>query len=173
MKKLVLALLVAGLLPFEVQAGMSERDLQVAARTFGFVSGIPKGEIVVAIVHDPADAASKAEADELNGLMGGGLKVAKHNLKPKLVPVSALDFSGTQVAIVTSGLSGSFAPVFAAASAANVMTISTDFACVDSKQCVMGVAAQPAVKIQVSQAASKATGLEFSQALKMMITESE
>jgi len=173
MKKLFLVLLVAGMLPFDVQAGMSERDLQVAARTFGFVSGMPKGDVIVAIVHDPANADSKAEADELNSLMGGGLKVAKHTLKPKLIPVSALDLSGAQVAVVTGGLSGNFAEIFAAASGANVMTISADFACVDSKQCVMGVAAQPAVKIQVSQAASQATGLEFSQALKMMITESE
>ena len=173
MKKLLLALLVAGLLPFDVHAGMSERDLQVAARTFGFVSGIPKGEVIVAIVHDPANADSKSEADELNNLMGGGLKVAKHTLKPKLVPINAIDLSGTKVAVVTAGLSGKFSEIFAAASGANIMTISSDFAYVDSKQCVMGVAAQPAVKIQVSQAASTATGLEFSQALKMMITESE
>ncbi len=174
MRKLLIKLAaLMTVFPTVAGADVSERDIQVAARTFGFVSGIPSGDVVVAIVHDPAVGPSKAEADQLAGIIGGGLKVAKHTLKSKLVPVSALDLSGTNVAFVTSGLGGQQAATFSAASAAKVMTVTTDFACVDAKQCVMGVAAEPSVKIQISRSAADATGLEFSQALKLMVSESD
>ena len=164
---------VAALCPTVALADVSERDVQVAARTFGFVSGIPSGDLVIAIVHDPATAGSKAEADQLGGIIGSGLKVAKHTLTAKMVPISALDLAGTNIAFVTSGLGSGQAAAFAAASSAKVMTVTTDFSCVDAKQCVMGVAAEPAVKIQISRSASEATGLEFSQALKLMVTETD
>ncbi|MEP3114281.1 YfiR/HmsC family protein [Nisaea sp.] len=165
--------MAACLLPGIAWADITERDLQVAGRTFGFINGIPKGDVVIGIVVDEGNAASKAEADQLSGLLSGGLKVAKNTLQPKLIPVSALDFSGTNVAFVTSGLGAQQAAIFAAASGAKIMTVSTDFSCVDAKQCVMGVASKPKVKIQVSQSAAGATGLQLSKALKLMVTESD
>lgn len=166
-------LLLAALLPATVLADVAERDIQVAARTFGFVNGIPAGEVVIAIIHDPANSASKAEADQINGILGSGLKVAKHTLKPKLVPVSAMDLAGSNVAFVTAGLAANHAAIASATSGAKMMTVTTDFGCVDAKHCVMGVAAEPSVKIQISRSAASAAGLEFSQALKLMVTESD
>lgn len=173
MRKLIFTMLAATLMSSAAIAEMTERDIQVAARTFGFVNGIPAGSVVVAIVHDPANAASKAEADKLNGLLGGGLKVAKHTLTSKLVAVSGMDLSGAIVAIVTDGLESSHSTISSAASAAKVMTLTSDFGCVDAKQCVMGVTSAPGVKIQISQSAANSASLEFSQALKLMVTESD
>jgi hypothetical protein len=165
--------LAASLTPVMAWAQVSDRDLQVAGRTFGFVDGMPQGDVAVAVVYDPAAPGSKAEADAIAALMGNGLKVAKNTLKPKLVPVSALDLSGTKVAYVTAGLAGHHDAIFTAASGAKAMTITKDFACVDAKKCVMGFASEPAVKIQISRSAASSTGLAFSPALKLMVTESE
>lgn len=163
----------ATLVPAIASAEVSERDIQVAGRTFGFVEGMPSGEVAVAVVYDPSVAASKAEADQLAQLMGGGMKVAKNTLKSKLVPVSALDLGGANVAFVTSGLGAHHDAIFAAASGAKVMSITKDFGCVDAKKCVMGFASEPDVKIQISRSAASSTGLAFSPALKLMVTESE
>lgn len=146
------------------QATTSERDLQVMARAVGFVDGLPRGNVTVAVVDGPG-------ADAIVAAMGAGVAGGGVTLVPRKVAVGALAGSGARVIIVPEGHGGSHAAIAAAARGLNAITLSTDMSCVNSGSCVVGVAAEPRVEIVVSRAASAANGITFAQAFRVMIRE--
>jgi hypothetical protein len=145
------------------------KDIEVAARTFKFIEGAPAGAATLGIVKDASVAESASQADALSAALGGGSTVGGITLTPKVIGPDAID--GVDLVFVTNGLSGAHASIGEAARAKGIMTISTDMACVNAKQCVMGVASSPKVQIVVSRSASAAAGLNLNQALKMMVEE--
>ena len=152
---------------------VTDKDLQVAVRAFSFVYGMPKGDIEIEIVYDPNVPASAGEAQQLGKLIGGGNEFANRSVRAKMVPLAQMGSTGDKIAYVTHGLAQEFDILSQKASANKMLTFSTDFQCVDSQKCVMGVVASPAIKMEISRSASAAAGLEFSQALKLMIKEVE
>lgn len=152
---------------------VTDKDIEVAVRAFSFVYGMPKGDIEMEIVYDPNNATSAGEAQQLNKLIGGGNEFANREVKAKMVPVSKMGSTGDKVAYITHGLEPELDLVSQKASADKMLTFSTDFQCVDSQKCVMGVEASPSIKMEISRSATSASGLEFSQALKLMIKEVE
>jgi len=158
------------------QAGpmVTDKDLQVAVRAFSFVYGMPKGDITIEVVYDPDNASSQAEAQELGKLIGtSGGTFANRQVKAKIVPVAQMGGAGDKIAYITHGMQSKYDVMAQHATADKMLTFSTDFQCVDTQKCVMGVEADPAIKMEISRAASTASGLEFSQALKLMIKEVE
>jgi hypothetical protein len=142
----------------------SERDLQVMARAAGFVEGLPRGSVPVAIVDGPG-------ADAIVAAMGAGVAGGGVTLVPRKVAVGALASSGVRVIIVPEGQGAQHAAIAAAARGMHAVTMSTDMACVNSGNCVVGVSAEPRVEIVVSRAASTAAGVAFAQAFRVMIRE--
>ncbi|HEX8899811.1 hypothetical protein [Vitreimonas sp.] len=163
--KFVAALVAASMLASApALATTSERDLQVMARAVGFVEGLPRGNVTVAVVDGPG-------ADAIVAAMGAGVAGGGVTLVPRKVAVGALAGSGARVIIVPEGQGGSHAAIAAAARGLHAVTLSTDMACVNSGNCVVGVAAEPRVEIVVSRAASSANGISFAQAFRVMIRE--
>ena len=129
------------------------------------------GNVKMAIVHDAANAESKAHADELSGLIGPGLKVGKVTLEAVLIDSSSLSgIEGVKAAFVTNGLGGNASGIFSKTSSNGIVSVG-DLACVDAGQCVLNVESTPTVKIYVSKAAASASSVSFSDAFRMMITE--
>ena len=58
----------------------SQKDMQILGRALGFIENGPSGDVKIGIVTDSGNAASSAEADEIVGLIGGGLASGKINL---------------------------------------------------------------------------------------------
>lgn len=161
-----LALTIAAL---PASADTTAKDLQVFGKTLGFVEPGLSGTVSTAIVYD---AGSKAEADAIAAAMGAGFQAGGVTLKPVLVDVSSLSSLGShKVAILTGGLGSKHAAIFAAASAAKVITVSTDESCVRGGNCVMGVKSVPSVQILVNKAAAQKSSISFKQAFRMMVTE--
>lgn len=154
-------------------AGVSEQDIQVAARTFNFINGLPKGDIEAGLVYDPSIAESKTEAESLNSKMASGLKAGKAKIKSKMIQVSEISGSGLKVLFIMPGLSSKYDSIYGSASKINALTVSTDFDCVAAQKCVMGVASKPNVKIEISRGAADSSGLEFAQALKLLVSEKD
>lgn len=134
------------------------------ARAVGFVDGMPRGNLPVAVVDGP-------NADAIVAAMGAGVAGAGVTLVPRKVPVSGLAASGVRVIIVPEGQAGQQAAIAAAARGMHAVTMSTDMTCVNSGNCVVGVASDPRVEIVVSRAASTAAGVGFAQAFRVMIRE--
>lgn len=146
------------------EASTSARDLQVVARAVGFINGLPRGIVDVAVVDGPG-------ADAVMAMMGAGVAAGGVTLSPRRVSLNQLAASGARVIIVPEGQGASHAAIAAAAQRLHAVTLSTDMACVRAGHCVVGVAAQPRVEIVVSRSASRDANISFAQAFRVMIRE--
>lgn len=162
--------LSVALFSFSANAATTEKDLQVVARAAAFTEGLAKGDIQAAIVYDAGSAASKADADGIAAIMGGGLSASGVTLKPMLVSSGSLgSLGGAGVVIIADGSGAVQGAAFSAAG--GKLTVSTDFSCVQSGKCVMGVRSEPKVEIVVNRNAAAGAGVSFAQAFRMMISE--
>ena len=157
---------------FSAQADVTKKDILVASRALNFIQNKPSGTVAAAIVFDPANPASKASADAIAAIIGGGLKAGKISLTAKLVSVGDLGgLTGTKIAFVAEGMSAHFGAISSAATGAGIVVASTDVACVRSGQCALGVETSPKVQIYASKSAASAAGVEFLPAFLMMVKE--
>jgi len=155
---------------FNANAATTEKDLQVIARAAAFTEGLAKGELKAAVVYDAGSASSKADADGIAAIMGGGLSASGVTLKPVVMSSGSLGgLAGVNIVIVASDSAAVHGSVFSAAG--NKLTVSTDMSCVKSAKCVMGVASDPKVEIVVNRNAASGAGVSFAQAFRMMISE--
>ena len=157
---------LALLLSSAATAQTTERDLAVVGRALSFLEGASGSDRTVAIVYDPA---SQAEAEALNSAMAGGLSAGRVTLSGQLVPLGQ-SVSGVDAAMFVGG-AASDAGAVQAATSAGVMTVSTDMACVQAGNCVMGVQSEPSVRIVVNNAAASSASVSFSTAFAMMVEE--
>lgn len=155
------------------QAEVSERDVQVAARAIALLSTKPTGEQSTSIVYDKSNAASAAEAEALSAILSASNGTGKIKFgTPKLVDISALsDMGGTSIAFLTSGLSGKYNDIAAAAAASSVLTVSSDLDCARQGLCVLGIQSEPKVEMLISKQAASQTGKEFLSTLLMLAKE--
>lgn len=165
------SLAVAGGAP--AWAATGQKDVQVAAKTFGFTDPALSGTVKVGLVYDAANPASQAEAEAVRGILGEGLKAGAATLVPVMVPVGQLDgaLGDVRVVFVMGGMAAHYDRIFAATQARKLLSVSTDAGCVRAGRCVMGVASEPKVEIIVNKAAAEASSVAFSPAFRMMISE--
>ncbi len=150
----------------------TKKDVLVSSRALNFINPKPSGTVTAAIVFDPADAASKADADALAGIIGSSLKAGKVTLSAKLVEVGNIgDIAGSAIAFIAEGTGAHHAAIAAAAANSGVLTASMDLDCVRSGNCALGVSTVPKVEIFVNKGAAGAVGVDFLPAFLMMVKE--
>lgn len=148
----------------------AELNLPVAARVISFLQPPPGGSIPVAIIYEPGNAGSEADAASIE--RAGSVAAGKGTLRLKRVPVSALGgLSGMRVAFVTAGLRDAGGQIAAAAARQSILTITSDLGCVQAAHCVVAISSAPRVQITVSRAASKAANIRFGSAFLMLVKE--
>ena len=152
---------------------ITDKDLQVAVRTFSFAYGMPKGDLDIDIVYDPSNPVSTSDANQLRDVIGSGGVFSSRTIKAKMVPISEMGSMKSRIAYITHGLQEKYGDLLQSAKSNKMLTFSTDFQCVENQKCVMGVTADPTIKIEISRSATATSELEFSQALKLMIREVE
>ena len=152
-------------------AEFTAKDGQVLGRTMGYVGDGRTGVAVVGIVYVPGHPASQREADLVRAVIGEGLPAGRVRLQARLVPVDQLaTLSGVDALYVTSASAGS-PPVPQAAQRLRVPTVSTDMACVERAECIVGFSSEPTVQIVINRGAADRTGVRFVQAFRMLVTE--
>ena len=162
------AVVAATLLATTSLSHAQTKEIEVAARTFKFIEGVPSGSATLGIVTD-GSGPSQAQADAIAGALAGGKAMGSVTLNPKVIGPDGV--GGVDIVFVTDGMAGQHAAIGSAAKGAKRLAFSTDMACVEAGHCTMGVKAEPTVKIVVSRGAADASGLTLNQALKMMIEE--
>ena len=155
-----------------VRADVAVDDVQVIVKSLAFLAAKPASPAKMAIVFAPDIPASKAEADRLAGIIGGGFKEGPLTIEAVLVPVGELEkLDGAAVVFVTDGLSAYHSVIFDSAKAKRLMMVSTDTSCARSGRCVMSVASRPAVEILVNKQAADQSQVAFRAAFRMLIIE--
>ncbi len=148
----------------------ADLNLPVATRVISFLQPAPTGTIPAAIVYEPGNAASEAEAASIE--RAGTLSTGKGTLKLKRVAANALGgLAGVRVAFVTSGLRDAEGQIAAAAARQSILTIGSDLACAQAGHCVVAISNAAHVQITVSRAAAKAANIQFGSAFLMLVKE--
>lgn len=161
---------VSAALGLAVPLAAADLNLPVATRVISFLQPAPSGVIPAAIVYDPGNAASEAEAASIE--RAGPLVAGKGSLRLKRVAVGALGgLAGMRVAFITTGLRDSEGQIGAAAARQSILTITSDLACVQAGHCVVAISSSPRVQITVSRAAAKAANVQFGSAFLMLVKE--
>lgn len=146
--------------------------MPVAARVVSFLQPPPNGAIVAAIVYEPGDATSEAEAGAIERAVAGGIATGKGTIRTRRVSINALGgLSGARVAFVTQGLRSSQDNIAAAAARQSILTVTSDLACVQAGHCAVAVSSAPRVQITVSRAACRAANIQFGSAFLMLVKE--
>jgi hypothetical protein len=143
------------------------KNIQVAGRVLTFLENYPKGRTLVGVVFDPANPGSVAEKNAIMAAIGDGYSAGAVTIVG--TPVEAGADGGAKVLFVTHGVN--YAAVGSNARAKRIITIGSDFACVQSGACVIGVSTDPTVQIVVNHKAAAAVGATFRAAFRMMIQE--
>lgn len=167
-----LALASALVWPGTAGAETSKKDVLVASRALNFITPKADGTVTAAIIYDPSDAASKADADALVATIGDKLKAGKVSLSAKLVDIANLgDLGGARIAFIAKNTANHHGAIANALASSGVLAASTDLSCVESGKCALGVRTSPKVEIFVNKAAAGAAGIDFLPAFLMMVKE--
>lgn len=151
-------------------AQLSSNSVQVGARVASFQLSAMRGQVTAAIVFDPDDPASEAEARTIERTLANGLTVGALRLKPKRVAEDDLgELAGARVAFVTKGVN--YRNVARSAEGQSILTISSDIACVNAGYCAVAISSGPKVQIFVSREACGAASIRFSAAFLMLVKE--
>jgi hypothetical protein len=166
------ALLLAGaLMALPAAAAVSDTTLLVAVRALSFLQHPLQGEVIVGIVYQPVNAQSLLEAKQLDELMGDGFRVGQLVLRSRLITLDELSNSNVGLYFLTSRLGTAASALAKLNSSRKIPCVTTDIDQVRAGNCAMGVQALPRVEILVNRAAAAASGMSFSEAFRVMITE--
>jgi hypothetical protein len=152
-------------------AEVSDTTLLIAARALSFLQHPLQGEVIVGIVYQPAIAQSALEARQLDAMMQAGFRAGTLVLRSRLIKLDELAGSNVGLYFLTSDLGTAAAGLSQLNRTRRVPCITTDIAQVRDGNCAMGLRALPRVEILVNRAAAAASGMTFSQAFLVMITE--
>ncbi|MDR3449739.1 MAG: hypothetical protein P4M15_08370 [Alphaproteobacteria bacterium] len=146
-------------------------DLSVALKTLPLLTNKITGPTSVAIIYDPSNTESKADAERIKSIIDGGLQ-APGDIKLITQLTSASDLSGlaaAKIAFLAQGMrSAACKAVAGVAASAGTLTISTNLDCVKANQCVLGIVSKPQVEVYFSPVAAEATKIGFASAFTML-----
>jgi hypothetical protein len=152
-------------------AEVSDTTLLIAARALSFLQHPLQGTVVVGIVYQPANPQSALEAQQLDAMMEDGFRAGTLVLRSRLIKLDELASSNVGLYFLTSDLGATAATLAQLNRTRHVPCVTTDIVQVRDGNCAMGVRAQPRVEILVNRAAAAASGMTFSEAFRVMITE--
>lgn len=152
-------------------ADVTRTDLQVAARALSFVSNPLTGPVEVGIVYSADSSRSLRQAENLQSLLAGGLRIGAVELSPVLVELN--DTAGVDVDLffLTEHVPAGAVPRLGARRGVPPLCVTIDIEQVRGGACTIGVRSRPKVEVFVSSAAAKASDVTFSTVFRVMITE--
>ena len=152
-------------------AAVTSKDLQIVARTLGFLETPLTGDLNVGIVHDPDNTSSRQQAESIADMLGSGLRVGNLQLRPVLVPIAEIANAQVDFFLMTEFIGEASASLPALLNARKLPCITTDMQQVRNGICVIGVQSAPKVEIVVNRSAASLNATSFSTVFRMMITE--
>lgn len=168
----VLGVLVSLIWPAHAaHAEVTTRDLQILARTLGFLDPPLSGEVKVGIAFDAGSTRSSNEAKNISSLMGDGLTVGNLVLKPALVPFAQAASADVRLFLLAETSGDGAQMLRAVAQDRQLPCLTTDLEQVRAGNCAVGMQSSPKVEILVNRDTASASGVSFASVFRMMIKE--
>ncbi len=152
-------------------AAVAASDMQVAARVVSFMDNPPTGTLRVGIVYAPGNPQSSADAAQVQQMLGSGLRAGNLVLLPVMVKIDEVASANVGLFFLTGGVGAEAAKLGEVARTRRVPCVTLDLAEVRAGACAVGVRSEPRVEILVNRAAATSSGITFSTAFRMLITE--
>ena len=154
------------------RAEFSVKDAQVLGRTLGFVGDGMTGVAVIGVAFASDSPSSRREADAVGAVIGDELPTGRVKLRVRLVPLNQLaTVEDIDALFVTADLAASTTLIAGAARRLGIPTVSTDMACVEAANCIVGFSSEPTVQIVIDRGAADRAGVRFVQAFRMLVRE--
>lgn len=149
-------------------------DLSVMLKTLPLLTNPPASPVAIAVVFDPANAASRSDAEGVKAVLESGIRAPGDLvLVPQLISVTDLSaLSKNRIVIIAQGVpETAFPSIHALTVPASALTISTDLACVKSNKCVLGIVSKPRVQVFYSALAAEESKISFASSFTMLVKQ--
>lgn len=165
-------LLLGCLLQAPVLLAQTEaRDLQVLARTLGFMDPPLGGSLRVGILYDPESTAASRDANSIVSLMRGSLRSGGLTLEAELVPFDAAGTADVHLFLLAQGNGDRAASVLPTLKSRKLPCLSADLEQVRAGHCTVGLQSAPRVEILLNTGLAAASDVAFASVFRMMIKE--
>lgn len=153
-------------------AATSPKELKIGIHVVDFVTNAPSDRTGFGIVYDSRVHESFEDAQAImDSLSMPGLKLPA-GLKPILIDVRDLDeTSKLKVLVVADHMKASYDLLADFGRRTHTLVLSSDLDCVRAGKCTVGIISAPRVEVIVSTQQAQASGIQFSEAFRMMVTE--
>jgi len=167
----LLSVIVSLLLPVLGEAA-TLKDIKIGVHVIDFVSNPSAGKNSIGVIFDSRIKESADDAQAIFDSLTSTLPHAPNAAKPVMVDIRDLDESqGMRAAIVADHMKPFYDKLSSYGRKTGTLIISTDLDCVRAAKCTVGIASSPRVEIIVSTQQAQASGIQFSEAFRMMVTE--
>lgn len=147
------------------------RNLQVLARTLGFMDPPMKGRLTVGILYDPASTAAQRDASSLAGLFAGGLRSGGLTLEARMVPIGEAHGADVDLFLLSRGNGDRAAALVPVLKSRKLPCLSTDLDQVRAGHCTIGLQSAPRVEILLNTRLAADSDMAFASVFRMMIKE--
>ena len=146
--------------------------LALTARALTFMRDRHLQNVRIALVRDPTREESAQEAEEIHASLSQGTAFADMHLTVLDISIDKIESANDiDVFWITKGMKGEYGRVASVANKQHALSVSSDLDCAQQGLCVLGVQAEPSVKIILSANAASEAGISFQPAFRMMVTE--
>jgi hypothetical protein len=153
------------------RAEPSQRDLEVLARSLGFLDQPPSGSVELGLVYVDQFGARRELAERLANGVEQPIRVGNISMRLRALSLTELPNVTTHVLFLVEDSLESAMSLSAVVRGRRILTAASNPAFVSSGLIVMAVKAAPRVKIIVSRKAEQEAGISFAPAFRMMIQE--
>lgn len=170
----LLAALMAGSVLLCADAAVTElapQDLQIIARTLGFLNPPLAGELRVGIVYDPSSTAASLEANKVRTLMSESPNAGSLKLQPVLVTFAEAAGANVDLFLLTAGNGQLAAELPAILENRKLPCFCVELEAVRAGFCTVGIQALPRVEILVNSKLAHDSDLTFASVFRMMVKE--
>ena len=163
---------LACLLGPTVAGATAPKDLKIGIHVIDFITNAPPGRVGLGVVYDSRSRESQEDAQAILASLASVELHVPAGLKPVLVDIRDLDeTSDLRAVIVADHMKADYDELADYGRRRHTLVLSSDLDCVRAGKCTVGIASVPRVEVIVSTQQAQASGIQFSEAFRMMVTE--
>lgn len=149
-------------------------DIATGLSTLPLMTGRAYGTVPIAVIYDPANEESKADAQNIMKSLEQGIGVPRGlSIDANLVSITEISqLQGTKVAFLAKDINEDRVDSVCEAAGKNgILTISTNINCVRANRCILAVITKPRIQIYYSPVAAEASHISFAPEFIMLVKQ--
>ena len=148
------------------------KDVKIGIHVIEFVTNAPSGRSGIGIVYDPRVKESSEDAQLILESLSSSSINSAQTLKPVLIDIRDLEAStNLRAVMVADRMKPHYDTLAEYGRRTRTLVLSSDLDCARAGKCTVGIASNPRVEVIVSSQQAQASGIQFSEAFRMMVTE--